>query len=131
MLGELAQLTTTAWGLRRTLNALNPKPLPRAFTDRVWRYADWGHKRAVLKLYRASRHVGKAVPPLGPVADKPVCVIWGAGDPFIEVEFAEKQRRYFPAAEVHVLRGLGHWPFLDSVEAVRKPLVEFLTRQVG
>ena len=91
------------------------------------KYADWGHKRAVLKLYRASKNVGKNIPAIPEfVKTLPACVIWGAGDPFIQVEFAEKQKRYFPLAEVHVLEGLGHWPFIDDVEAVRGPLVEFL-----
>jgi pimeloyl-ACP methyl ester carboxylesterase len=129
ILGELAQLTVTKWGMKKAINRMSPRPMPDAFFDRVMKYADWGHKRAVLKLYRASKHIGKLEMPEFAKA-LPVCVIWGAGDPFIEVEFAEKQKRYFPAAEVQVLRGLGHWPFIDSVEAVRKPLVEFLTRQV-
>jgi hypothetical protein len=47
------------------------------------------------------------------------------------VAFAEKQKTFFPEAEIHVLQGLGHWPFLDDVEAVRRPLVGFLRRQVG
>lgn len=132
VLGELAQLTTTARGMHRALNALSPKPLPRGFIDRVMRYADWGHKRAVLKLYRASRHLGQTPPALGEFANTlPACVIWGAGDPFIEVGFAEKQKRYFPRAEVHVLDGLGHWPFVDDVAAVRTPLVAFLRGVVG
>jgi pimeloyl-ACP methyl ester carboxylesterase len=132
ILGELSQLTTTKWGMKKALNGMSPKPMPDAFFDRVMRYADWGHKRAVLKLYRASKHVGKQVPELpGSAGSIPVCVIWGAGDPFIRVEFAEKQKRYFPLAEVHILQGLGHWPFIDNVEAVREPLVEFLRRQVG
>ena len=130
VLGELSQLSMTKWGMKRGLNAMNPKPLPDAFYDRVWKYADWGHKRAVLKLYRASKNFGRQVPPES-VKTLPVCVIWGAGDPFIQVEFAEKQKRYFPKAEVHVLQGLGHWPFIDDIEAVRTPLVEFLKRQVG
>ena len=131
ILGELSQLTTTKWGMKKALNAMNPKPLPDTFYDRVMKYADWGHKRAVLKLYRASKNVGKQLPVIPEFAKTlPVCVIWGAGDPFIPVEFAEKQKRYFPLAEVHVLRGLGHWPFIDSVEAVRMPLVEFQKRQV-
>jgi hypothetical protein len=25
---------------------------------------------------------------------------------------------------------MGHWPFIDDLEAVRKPLVEFLKRRV-
>ena len=131
VVGELAQLTATKWGMKRAINGMSPKPMPDAFYDRVWKYADWGHKRAVLKLYRASKRVGEAVPAMPEMAKTlPVCVIWGAGDPFIEVEFAEKQRRYFPLAEVSVLRGLGHWPFIDHVEAVRGPLIEFLKRQV-
>lgn len=131
ILGELAQLTTTKWGMRVALDRMNPKPLPQRFFDRVMRYADWGHKRAVLKLYRASRHIGKSVPDLGALKSRPACVIWGAGDPFIEVDYAEKQKQYFPLAEVHVIEGLGHWPFIDDVNAVRVPLIEFLKRVVG
>ncbi len=132
VLGELAQLTSTSWGMRRALNRMNPKPLPQSFIDRIMKYADWGHKRAVLKLYRASKYIGESSPSLGGFAKKlPACVIWGAGDPFIEVEFAEQQRRYFPLAEVHILEGLGHWPFIDDLDAVRKPLVKFLKQNVG
>lgn len=132
ILGELSQLTATKWGMKKALNGMNPKPLPDAFYDRVWKYADWGHKRAVLKLYRASKHIGKQGLPIPESAKTlPVCVIWGEKDPFIEVEFAEKQKKFFPLAEVHVLRDLGHWPFIDSGDAVQKPLVEFLKRQVG
>jgi len=132
ILGELAQLTSTAWGMHRTLNRMSPKPLPRKFIDRVFKYADWGHKRAVLKLYRASKKLGKSFPEIAeaPFA-VPACVIWGAGDPFVPVEFAQKQKQYFPLAEVHILPGLGHWPFIDDVVAVRRPLVEFLSRVVG
>jgi pimeloyl-ACP methyl ester carboxylesterase len=132
ILGELSQLTTTKWGMKRTLNAMSPKPMPDEFFDRVMKYADWGHKRAVLKLYRASKNVGRQVPDLPEfMKTLPVCVIWGAGDPFVQVEFAEKQKQYFPLAEVHILQGLGHWPMLDSIEAVREPLVAFLKREVG
>ena len=82
ILGELAQLTTTAGGMHRTLNRMNPKPLPRSFIDRIAKFSDWGHKRAVLKLYRASKHVGKSLPQLGEfVRTLPVRVIWGEGDP--------------------------------------------------
>lgn len=134
ILGELAQLTATKWGMKRAINSMSPKPMPDAFFDRVMKYADWGHKRAVLKLYRASKELGGYLAEFGkaPFANTlPVCVIWGAGDPFIGAEYAERQKRYFPLAEVHVLDGLGHWPFVDDVDAVRKPLVEFLKKQAG
>jgi pimeloyl-ACP methyl ester carboxylesterase len=134
ILGELAQLTGTKWGMKRAINSMSPKPMPDAFFDRVWKYADWGHKRAVLKLYRASKNLSGYLTEFGkaPFAKTlPTCVIWGAGDPFIGAEYAERQKKFFPLAEVHVLEGLGHWPFIEDVEAVKKPLVEFLRRQVG
>lgn len=133
ILGELAQLMTSSRGMQRALNAMSPKPMPRSFTDRIMKYADWGHKRAVLRLYRASRKVGESANLLASAPftkTTPVCVIWGDGDPFIPVEFAEKQKKYFPRAEVHVLHGLGHWPFIDDVAAVKGPLVDFLRRHV-
>jgi pimeloyl-ACP methyl ester carboxylesterase len=55
ILGEIAQLTTTKWGMKRAINGMSPKPMPDAFFDRVMKYSDWGHRRAVLKLYRASK----------------------------------------------------------------------------
>jgi pimeloyl-ACP methyl ester carboxylesterase len=133
ILGELAQLTTTAWGMHRALNKLNSNPVPRSFVDRVTKYSDWGHRRAVLRLYRASKNLGGHLAEIGkaPFARTlPTCVIWGAGDSFIDVGYAEAQKKYFPLAEVHVLQGLGHWPFMDDVEAVRAPLVAFLKRQL-
>jgi pimeloyl-ACP methyl ester carboxylesterase len=132
IIGELSQLTTTAWGTHIVLNRMNPKPLPRSFVDRVKKYADWGHKRAVLKLYRASKDLSNALPSLASnpfPKSLPTCVIWGAGDPFVPVQFAEKQKKFFPSAEVHVLDGLGHWPFIDDVQRVLHPLEGFLKRQ--
>jgi pimeloyl-ACP methyl ester carboxylesterase len=93
------------------------------------RFSDWGHKRAVLKLYRASRHIGSLIPEKArrPNLDHlPVCVIWGAGDPYLPVSYANTQRDYFPRAELHILPGLGHWPFIDDPQAVLDPLEAFL-----
>ncbi|WP_238602571.1 alpha/beta fold hydrolase [Fimbriiglobus ruber] len=132
ILGELAQLTTTAWGTHRALNRMSPKPMPRSFVDRIMKYADWGHKRAVLKLYRASKNLPQAFPEFTGhtfAETLPTCVLWGAGDPFVSVDFAEKQKKFFPLAEVHVLQGLGHWPFIDDLQAVQRPLEAFLRRQ--
>jgi pimeloyl-ACP methyl ester carboxylesterase len=131
IVGELFQLTANAPMLHRALNHDNPRPLPRHFADRIMRYADWGHKRAVLKLYRASRNVGRDAGSLGQALARlaiPACVVWGAGDAYLPVAYAERQREYFPAAEVHVLEGLGHWPFIDDPEAVADVVVPFLKR---
>jgi pimeloyl-ACP methyl ester carboxylesterase len=132
-IGELFQLISTAGVMRRALKAQKPKPMPDHFIERVQRHADWGQKRAVLKLYRASRDLAALFPTpeqLAPLCDLPACVLWGADDPYIPVRYAEVQRQFLPRAEVHALPGLGHWPFVDDLEAVRAPLMEFLRRQI-
>ncbi|MBL1079665.1 alpha/beta hydrolase [Nocardia sp. 2] len=136
--GELFQLVSNPRGMRFALDRDNPKPLPRAYINRVHRFADWGHKRAVLRLYRTSRDPVSAFPEreLGAeaiaaaAAGLPVCVLWGAGDPYIPVRFAHLQRTYFPEAEIHVLDGLGHWPFIDDPQAVLTPLAAFLRQRI-
>ncbi|MET0388483.1 MAG: alpha/beta hydrolase [Polyangiales bacterium] len=134
ILGELFQLTATAKLMKRALDADNPKPMPQSYVDRVMSYADWHHLRAVLQLYRNSRDpeatFSEALPLLRAL-DRPACVIWGAGDSYLPVKYAAVQREAFPHAEVHVLEGLGHWPFIDDPAAVSGILVEFLRRQIS
>lgn len=133
VVGELFQLVSNKRAMRIALNHDNPVPLPRSYTDRVDRYADRAHKQAVLRLYRNSRDPGRAFPEMNSDiagSDLPVCVIWGDGDPYIPVRFAEQQRKFFPEAEVHILEGLGHWPFIDDPQAVITPLTAFLRAHV-
>jgi pimeloyl-ACP methyl ester carboxylesterase len=114
------------------LNADNPKPLPEAFVDRIFRDADWGMKRAVLKLYRAtelgslSERIGEELRPLS----LPTLVLWGEGDAYLSVRYAEVQRQYFDA-QVHVLAGCGHWPMIDEPERVRELVVAFLRERLA
>lgn len=132
LLGELAQLASTPRAMHAAMSHDNPRPLPRAFTARIAGYADWGHKRAVLRLYRASKHIHAAFPEPAQRPDTarlPVCVVWGAGDPYVPVAYAQRQRETFPSARVHVLPGLGHWPFVDDPDAVRSIVVPFLAEQ--
>jgi len=134
ILGELFQMTANAALLHRALSADNPKPIPRAFVDRVMSYADWPHKQAVLKLYRASRDPDRTFGPLiagVKTLDVPVCVVWGDGDRYLPVKYAEQQREFFPKAELHVLHGLGHWPFIDDPEAVENAVLPFLKAQTA
>lgn len=134
LVGELLMFATPPALMRYGMNRANPKPLPPRFFERVLRYADRNHKRAVLKLYRASRDPEVSLASLlSPIAalNPPTCVIWGAADPFLPVRFAEQQKEFFPRAEVHALAGLGHWPFLDDAEAVSERILPFLRRQVS
>jgi pimeloyl-ACP methyl ester carboxylesterase len=133
VLGELLQLTTTRGAFRALTNADNPRPLPRAFLDRMFDDADWGMKRAVLKLYRATSDVGALSEPLGqalkPLA-LPTLVLWGEGDTYLPVRYAEMQKKYFDA-QVHVLPRCGHWPMIDEPERVRDLVLPFLRKQVA
>jgi pimeloyl-ACP methyl ester carboxylesterase len=132
LLGELFQLIATRRAAGTLLNADNPKPFPEAFLDRMFRDADWGLKRAVLKLYRATE--------LGPLGERigadlrplslPALVLWGEGDAYLPVRYADVQREYFDA-QVHVLAGSGHWPMIDEPERVRELVVPFLRARLA
>lgn len=112
----------------------NPKPVTREFTDRILSYSDWGHHTAVRRLYRASRNLDTAFEPYLPALrelDVPVCVLWSDADAYLPIAWAEKQRATIPHAEIHILPGLGHWPFLDDLEAASPLLLPFLRRVTG
>ena len=133
VLGELFQISATRPAFRFLLNADNPRRFPDAFVDRMFDDADWGMKRAVLKLYRAtpdldglSRNLGEALKPL----TLPTLVLWGDGDKYLPASYAEVQKRYFNA-EVHVMPGCGHWPMIDEPDHVRDLVIPFLRRQIG
>lgn len=134
LLGELLQLATNARSLKLVLDHENPRPLPQAFVDRVASYADWQHKQAALRLYRNSKApddaFGGLQARLQPL-DRPACVVWGAEDHYVPASFAQKQLLAFPRARIHVLPGLGHWPFVDDPDAVRDVVVPFLQEQIG
>lgn len=133
VIGELFQLMTTRFVLKCALDAGNPKPLPDEFIDRVNGYADWSHKRAVLKLYRATSHPGDLAKPIGDVLRPyriPAMVLWGTEDPFIPSRYAEMQAEYFDAT-VHHLSGCGHWPMVDDPERFHCLLVPFLRKQTA
>jgi pimeloyl-ACP methyl ester carboxylesterase len=133
ILGELSQLVGIRSAFKAALNADNPKPLPEAFLDRMFEDQDWGMKRAVLKLYRATPDPGAVVERLGRALTPhslPALVIWGDGDKYVPVRYADVQKRYFDA-EVHVIGGAGHWPMIDEPEGVRALVIPFLQRQLG
>ncbi len=95
---------------------------------------DKGTRRAVLRLYRATddlagtaERLAGALRPL----NRPALVVWGAHDPYVPVELAERQREAFPSGQVVVLQDSGHWPFADNPEAVDEAMVPFLRRVLG
>ncbi len=132
ILGELAQLTTTAWGMHRALNRMSPEAASAEFHrpgDEVRRL---GAQTPRAEAVPRSKRVGKAPPELGEFAKTlPVCVIWGAGDPFIRVEFAEKQKQYFPQAKYTYFKGWGTGRLSTTSKPCGNRCWSFLRRHVG
>ena len=129
--GELFMATTTGPGFRALLRRGNPRGLPRAFTDRMYRDLDRGTRRAVLELYRSVGDVARAGEELADALrplDRPALVLWGRHDPYLRVAEAERQRAAFPSADVRVLDHSGHWPFVDAPAAVQAALLGHLAR---
>ncbi len=130
VVGELFTAMSTAPAFRLLLRHGNSGGLPRPFLDRMYEDFDRGTKRAVLKLYRATRDVNTPSQQLRAVLGKierPVLVIWGKKDPYLGYQFAEGQKVTFPNARVVVLEKSGHWPFVDNPEAVKDALIPFLS----
>lgn len=134
LLGELQQLITTRSGFKWVISVGCPKGLPLEFINRMYQDLDWGTKRAILKLYRAtgdldnrSQALGKMLAPLNP----PTLVVWGAADPYLPARYAEQQKETFAQAQVVLLPQSGHFPFADDPQGVAQAVVPFLRQQLS
>lgn len=134
VLGEVVQVLTTRGGFRRAMQRINPKGLPAPLVERMYEDYDRATRRAVLALYRATDNPGagaeRLASALRPLA-RPALVVWGAQDPFIGVDHAERQREVFPGAEVVILPESGHWPFADDPDGVAAAVLPFLRRHLA
>jgi pimeloyl-ACP methyl ester carboxylesterase len=131
VLGELFQATTSRAAFRVVINRSEPRGLPRAFVDQMYDHYDRRTRRAVLRLYRATNDpsgMSAGVIDVFRSREVPALVIWGEHDAYLPNAFAARQREAFPSAEVRVLAGSGHWPFVDAADTVEGLLVGFLTR---
>jgi pimeloyl-ACP methyl ester carboxylesterase len=134
VLGELFMGTATRGAFRFLVNRAEPRGLPRPFIERMYDQYDRRTKRAVLGLYRATDDPGAPDPELLAALrgrELPALVIWGAGDAYLPSSYAERQREFFPEAEVNVLPHSGHWPFADAPEEVDRLLLAFLAKHQG
>jgi pimeloyl-ACP methyl ester carboxylesterase len=122
LLGELLMGYSFKGGMRRAsrewLEA--PGPAPPEMIDEVWRHFDHGTQRAILKLYRSAppATLAAAGERLGEI-DAPALVLWGEDDPFLPPKFAHALGdKLGGPAEVEVVPGARHWPWLDRPELV-------------
>ncbi len=134
IVGELVMATTSRPGFALALKHGNPRGLPAAFIESMYRHYDRGTRRAVLRLYRATSDLNGAAEALhaalGP-RNLPCLVIWGEADPYVPARYAEVQRETFPRAEVVILPDSGHWPFADNPRAFADALLPFLRHHAG
>jgi pimeloyl-ACP methyl ester carboxylesterase len=131
--GEAQVATTTRESFRAFLNATNPRPLPRLFLDRMYDNYDRATRCAMLHYYRDISNpdaMGRRQAAALRKRTRPALVVWGAQDPFVPASLAQTQRQAFPTAQIHVLQGDGHWPFVDEPQRVLRLVIPFLRRVV-
>lgn len=132
IVGELFMRATTARVARFVIRHDNPG-LPGDWADRIAGHLlPAGTKRAVLRLYRSTRHedMDALVGPLRR-CDPDVLVVFGTDDVYIPAEQAERQRRAFPRVRIETLPGVGHWAWLEQPDRVAGLVVPFLRERVG
>jgi pimeloyl-ACP methyl ester carboxylesterase len=122
LLGELFMGYSWRGGVKRASRewVAAPGPAPDEMIDEVWRHWDQGTQRAILKLYRSAPPATLAAAGEGlPRIEAPALVVWGEDDPYLPPEFARMLgERLGGPAEVEVLEGARHWPWLDRPELV-------------
>jgi pimeloyl-ACP methyl ester carboxylesterase len=129
--GEADMMTTTRQDF--TTNFVNPKPLPSDFVNRMYDNYDRGTRCALLHYYRDLRDrgadtVGRAQAKILAKRVRPALVIWGEKDPYIPSDVAYRQDQAFPGAQVKIIKGAGHWPFVDEPQQVDDLVLPFLQR---
>ena len=133
LLGQLFNaLVATAPVRRALLSRARAGGVPRDHVQRMLTDFDRGTRRAVLRLYRSNvdRDTRRAMLASLRQYTGPVLVLWGRRDPYVPVEFAERQKEVWPQARVVVFDESGHWPMLDAPERTASAVVPFLRAHV-
>ena len=132
VVGELVMRAIRPGSARAMLARENPG-LPTQWVDTIA-----GHlmpektRRAVLRLYRTTRPAD-----MDQLAarlrqhDHDALVVFGDADAYIPVDLAHRQVQVFPRVDIRILRGLGHWSWLEDTDAVADQIVPFLKERTG
>ncbi|HEY5428653.1 MAG TPA: alpha/beta hydrolase [Solirubrobacteraceae bacterium] len=83
----------------------------------IWEQFDQGTQRVILRLLRSvnPRSLAAAGLDLGTL-ERPVLVVWGERDPWLDPSFADAYARVLSGATVETVADAGHWPWLDRPE---------------
>jgi pimeloyl-ACP methyl ester carboxylesterase len=128
-LGELANATTTKFSMALLMRQAHGDrtPMPPEFVDMVWRHWDKGTRDATLALYRhadpdrladAGRNLSRLT--------CPSLVLWGDRDLYLPTKFAEAHVAVLPDSQVQIVKGAGHWPWIDDPSVI-EDVVNFVS----
>jgi pimeloyl-ACP methyl ester carboxylesterase len=98
------------------------------------RVLEWGRNRYGSADYRAAgalrptlvRVVNEDWRPALAAVQAPVLLLWGSADQDVPLRVAEEAKEALPRAELRVMEGAGHFPFLDQPEAFVEAVSGFL-----
>lgn len=74
------------------------------------------------------KHTNDVAPRIAELGQRPVQLIWGENDAWQVVDWAHKLHAAIPGAELHVLKGCGHFAMEDQPAEIAERLVDFLAR---
>lgn len=124
LIGELFMAVMNERGFKHTLRAL-----PSDDLDVMWKNLDRRTRRAILALYRNTdmEPQSASLPQLRLLASNwPSTVIFGEDDPYMPAKFVPRNKESLPNAEIHMIKGAGHWPHLEKPDEVSAKLIPFL-----
>ena len=123
--GEFLNATTTRSALALLLRQARGDrgPMPPEFVDMIWDHWDKGTRDAVLALYRHADpdRLAEAGRDLAKIAS-PALVVWADRDAYLPTRFAEAYAAALPNSELEIVRGAGHWPWIDDPAAIDRIL---------
>jgi pimeloyl-ACP methyl ester carboxylesterase len=129
-LGELIMGSVNRRMLARLLRSASVEAdaWPETRIDAVWEQFDQGTQRAILRLHRSldDRGLVSAGDGLERFA-QPTLIVWGELDPWFHPTFARVYAERIPAAELELIAGAGHWPWLDRPEVI-ETIAAFVAR---
>jgi pimeloyl-ACP methyl ester carboxylesterase len=132
VVGGLVMRAIRPGAARRMLTRENPGLSARWVDTIVAHLMPEKTRRAVLRLYRATRP-GDMEQLAARLHQHNLdgLVVFGDADAYIPAELAHRQVAVFPRADIRILRGLGHWCWLENTDAVADQIVPFLRERVG
>ncbi|HEU5252125.1 MAG TPA: alpha/beta hydrolase [Solirubrobacterales bacterium] len=123
--GEFLNRTATRASTARLLRQARGDrgPMPPQFVEMIWEHWDAGTRAATLALYRHADpdRLAEAGAELRTI-ECPALVLWGDRDAYLPTRFADAYAEALPAAELEIVSGAGHWPWIEQPDLVDRVL---------